>query len=86
LGIHPTGCLTAADRLPEEIQEAIRRLVLLPELGHTRSDLTSRPLRFHPVRDFYIAYAPDEKLLVVIVVLHGRRNPRVIAAFLRERG
>jgi plasmid stabilization system protein ParE len=45
--------LNAADRVLEEIHEAIRRLVLFPELGHARSDLTSRPLRFHPVRDFY---------------------------------
>jgi plasmid stabilization system protein ParE len=39
--------LNAADRVLEEIHEAIRRLVLFPELGHARSDLTSRPLRFH---------------------------------------
>lgn len=76
----------AADRVLAEILEAIRGLVVFPGLGHTRSDLTSRPLRFHPVRDFLIAYAPDEKPLVVVGVLHGRRNPRVIAAFLRERG
>jgi len=38
------------------------------------------------VRDFLIAYAGDEKPLIVIGVLHGRRNPRVIAAMLRERG
>lgn len=43
------------------------------------------PLRFHPVRDFLIAYAPNEKPLVVIAILHGRRNPRVMAAILRGR-
>jgi len=81
-----TDSLNAADCVLEEIHEAIRRLVLFPELGHTRSDLTSRPQRFHPVRDFLIAYAPDEKPLVVIAVLHGRRNPHVTAAFLLKRG
>jgi toxin ParE1/3/4 len=75
----------AADRVLEEIYEAIRALVPFPQLGHSRSDLTSRPLRFHPVREFLIAYAPDEKPLVVIAILHGRRNPRVIAALLRGR-
>ncbi len=30
-------------------------------------------------------YAPDEKPLLVLAILHGRRNPRVIAALLRER-
>ncbi len=77
--------LDAADRILEEIYETIRGLVPYPHRGHTRPDLTSRPLRFHPVRDFLIAYAPDEKPLVVIAVLHGRRSPRVIAAILRGR-
>jgi len=75
----------AADRVLEEIHEAIRALIPFPQAGHTRSDLTSRPLRFHPVRDFLVAYAPDEKPLVVLAILHGRRHPRVMAAILRER-
>jgi plasmid stabilization system protein ParE len=75
----------AADRVLEEIFEAIRALVPYPQLGHSRSDLTSRPLRFQTVRSFIIAYAPDEKPLLVVTVLHGRRNPRVIAALLRGR-
>ncbi len=75
----------AADRLLEEIYESIRRLAAFPRQGHYRSDLTSRPLRFHPVRDFLIAYAPDQNPIVVIAVLHGRRSPRLIAAMLRER-
>jgi hypothetical protein len=32
-----------------------------------------------------IAYAADEKPLAVIAILHGRRNPRVIAAILQKR-
>lgn len=76
----------AADRVIEEIYEAIRGLVSFPDSDHTRPDLTSRPLRFWTVRDFLIAYAGDEKPLVVLGVLHCRRNPRVIAAMLRERG
>ena len=76
----------AADRVLDEIQEAIRTLVLFPHVGHLRPDLTSRPLRFHPIRSFLIVYAADEQPLVVLAVLHGRRNPRVIAALLRERG
>jgi plasmid stabilization system protein ParE len=77
--------LDAADRVLEEIREAMQSLASFPRLGHGRTDLTSRPLRFHYVRDYLIAYAPDENPLVVIAVLHGRRNPRVIAALLRGR-
>jgi plasmid stabilization system protein ParE len=54
-------------------------------LTEHRNDLTSRPLRFWLVRDYLIAYAPDEKRLWVVAVLHGSRNPRVMAAILRGR-
>jgi plasmid stabilization system protein ParE len=54
--------------------------------GHARPDLTSRPLRFQAIRDYVIAYAADEKPLAVIAILHGRRNPRVLAAILNRRG
>ena len=77
--------LDAADRVREEIYETIQSLVPFPYIGHSRPDLTSKPLRFQTVRDYVIAYAPDEKPLAVIAVLHGRRSPRVMAAFLRSR-
>ena len=77
--------LDAADHVLQEIYDAIRALVPFPQQGHPRPDLSSHPLRFHLVRDFLIAYAPDEKPLLVVAVLHGRRNPRVLAALLRER-
>lgn len=79
------GSLEAADRVIDQIHEAILSLIPFPEAGHIRADLTGRPLRFHPVRDFLIVYAPGEKPLVVLGVLHGRRNPRVMAAMLRDR-
>ena len=75
----------AADRVLEQIRTVMRDLVPFPQSGHERPDLTSRPMRFQVVRNFLIAYASDEKPLMIIAVLHGRRNPRVIAAMLRER-
>ncbi len=75
----------AAGRVREEMHDAIRRVIQFPHMGHKRPDLTSRPLRFVVVRDFLIAYAPDEKPLWVIAVVHGRRSPRVMAAILRGR-
>jgi len=77
--------LDAADGVREEIYQAIQSLVPFPYIGHSRPDLTVRPLRFQSVGDYVIAYAPDEKPLAVIAVIHGRRNPRVIAAILRGR-
>jgi plasmid stabilization system protein ParE len=75
----------AARHVREEILDAIRKLVPFPRQGHKRSELTSRPLRFQTIREYLIAYAPDEQPLVVIAVLHGRRNPRIIAAVLHGR-
>jgi toxin ParE1/3/4 len=77
--------LDAADRVIAEILSAIRALVPFPGQGHKRPDLTARPLRFILVREYLIAYAPDEKPLWVIAVMHGRRSPRVMAAILRGR-
>jgi len=75
----------AADRVMSEIFAAIRALVPFPHQGHRRPDLTSRPLRFTLVRQYLIAYAPDEEPLWVVAVMHGRRSPRLMAAILRER-
>jgi len=75
----------AADRLITGIFDAIRSLVPFPGQGHNRPDLTSRPLRFILVREYLIAYAPEQKPLWVVAVMHGRRSPRVMAAILRGR-
>jgi len=76
----------AASRVREDILNVIRALVSFSHQGHRRPDLTSRPLRFTVVREYLIAYAPDERPLLVVAVLHGRRSSRVMAAILRVRG
>ncbi len=75
----------AARRFREELLDANRALVPFPNQGHKRPDLTSLPLRFTIAREYLIAYAPDEKPLWVVASIHGRRNPRVMAAILRGR-
>lgn len=75
----------AADRVIAEILAAIRALIPFPSRGHRRPELTSRPLRFILVREYLIAYAPEEKPLWVVAIMHGRRTPRVMAAILRAR-
>ena len=76
----------AADRVLADIHSTLTTLAESPQIGHRRPDLTTRPLRFHVARDEYlIAYAADEKPLWVVGVLHGRRNPRLMAAILRNR-
>jgi plasmid stabilization system protein ParE len=77
--------IEAADRVREEIYDAIKSLVPFPYVGHQRPDFTKHPLRFQTVREYVIAYAADEKPLLIVAVLHGRRSPRVVAAILRNR-
>lgn len=77
--------IDAADRVIADIFDAIRELVAFPQRGHRRPDLTDRPLRFILVWDYLIVYAPDESPLWVAAILHGRRNPRIMATILRGR-
>jgi len=75
----------AADHVIVEIHQALDALVSFPHQGYRRPDMTHRPLRFVKVRDYLIAYAPDEKPLWVIAIMHGHRSPRIMASILRGR-
>jgi plasmid stabilization system protein ParE len=75
----------AADRVMAEIFDTLRGLVPFPHQGHRRPDLSSRPLRFPLVREYLIAYAPEEQPLWVVAVMHGRRSPCIMVAILRGR-
>jgi plasmid stabilization system protein ParE len=75
----------AADRLIAELHEAMRALVRFPHRGHRRPDLSSRSLRFWAVREYLIAYAPDEHPLWIVAIVHGRRSPRTLKAALGTR-
>jgi plasmid stabilization system protein ParE len=77
--------LDAADRVIAEILSAISAAVPFPSQGHKRPDLTERPLGFLLVREYLIAFAPEEKPLWIVAVLHGRRSPRLMASILRAR-
>ncbi len=77
--------LDAADRIVGDLFDAFDRLALAPYLGHRRPDLATRALRFWVVREYLVAYASDAHPLWIIGVIHGRRNPRLMAAILRER-
>ena len=67
--------LNAADRTISEILSAIRALIPFPGQGHRRPDLTSRPLRFIVVREYLVAYAPDEKPFPLNPIRDERNSP-----------
>jgi plasmid stabilization system protein ParE len=69
----------AADRVEDAIFQACSFVAESPLRGHTRTDLTSHPLRFwtlpqHP--NYSIVYWPDTNPVQIIAVLHGKRNLR----------
>jgi plasmid stabilization system protein ParE len=83
---------SAAERVREEILDAIRRRVAFPRQGHLRSDLTTRHLRFRTLREYLIVYAAEEEPLLVVAVeaasnrsRAARTNIRLIAAMLPRR-
>lgn len=68
-----------ADRVEQAIYEACAFVAESPMRGHTRSDLTRRPLRFWTLTrypNYAIVYRPDTSPLEVVAVLHGKQNIR----------
>jgi len=75
-----------ADRVEQAIYDACAFVAEAPLRGHSRSDLTSRSLRFWTLTrypNYSIVYRPDTTPLQVVAVLHGKRNVRRI---LKHRG
>jgi plasmid stabilization system protein ParE len=70
--------VAAADKLEDELHEAMLRLAEMPGMGHLREDLADEPMLFFPVHRFLIIYRPDIEPLQVIRVLHGARDVQAI--------
>ena len=64
----------AALRVHDALEEAFRHLAEMPAMGHTREDLTDRPLKFWSVSSYLVVYDPASSPLAVIAVLHGARD------------
>lgn len=74
----------AAMRLLDAFERAFRELAANPGLGHRRSDLTRRDLRFWSVYAYLIVYDPNADPIRVARVLHGRRDVRSTLASARR--
>ena len=71
-----------ANRIEGEFHELFASLGRRPHLGHTRKDLTTRPVLFFGLYSFLIVYQPDVKPIRIMAVLRGKRNVKRI---LRQR-
>ena len=71
--------VAAAERVRQELHNAIHSLVDTPGKGHLREDLTDKAVRFWRVRSYLIVYRPDTDPLEIVAVLHGARDiPRLL--------
>ncbi len=67
----------AANRVELAIYDACKLIAQAPESGHSRPDLTPRPLRFWTLTrypNYTLVYRPETSPLQVVAVLHGKRN------------
>jgi plasmid stabilization system protein ParE len=71
-----------ADRIEFDFRELFESLGRMPGQGHTRKDLTQRPVRFFPLHSFLVVYQPDVRPIRIMAVLRGRRNVKRV---LKER-
>jgi antitoxin ParD1/3/4 len=66
-----------ANRVEQAIYDACTFVAKAPMRGHSRSDLTSRPLRFWTLiryPNYTVVYRVETSPLQVIAVLHGKRE------------
>lgn len=71
--------IDAADRWLAEMEKSIRQLAEMPNLGHTRKDLTNRRVLFWPVGRYLIIYRADRRPIEVVRVISSYRDvPRLL--------
>jgi toxin ParE1/3/4 len=63
--------IRAARRVRLQIMRACQTIAANPRLGHSRSDLTDKPVLFWPVRSYLIIYNPGPRPIEIVRVLHG---------------
>jgi toxin ParE1/3/4 len=69
-----SGSLEVADRLIDAITERFFLLARHPALGRARDEDLRPGLRSFAVGQYVIVYRADEGDVVILRVLHGRRN------------
>jgi antitoxin ParD1/3/4 len=71
--------LDAADRWLAKMHQEVRRLAEMPSLGHSRKDLTDKPVLFWPVGRYLIIYQADRRPIEIVRVLSAYRDiPRLL--------
>jgi toxin ParE1/3/4 len=78
--IDEIGAFIAQDSLDSALkvydapEESFELLAENPGIGHTREDITARPVKFWSVFSYLVVYDPQTDPLEVIAVIHGARD------------
>jgi plasmid stabilization system protein ParE len=75
--------IDAAVKVVLALEDAFVLLALRPGIGHSREDLTERPLKFWSVYSYLVVYDPAGEPLTIVAVLHGARD---VAQILKDIG
>ncbi len=64
----------AASKVRQRIFVALKRIAEHPGIGHTREDLTDKPVHFWPIGRYWVIYDPATRPVRIIRVLDGARD------------
>ena len=71
-----------ANRIDDEFHQLFISIAQHPGQGHTRKDLTNRPVLFVALYSFLVVYRSDASPILIVAVIRGKRDVRRV---LRER-
>lgn len=63
-----------AKKFLEKIHKDMKRLSNFPEIGHKRSDLTTKDVRFWRIYNYLIVYKVEKTSLEIVRILSGFRD------------
>jgi plasmid stabilization system protein ParE len=66
--------IDAALKVLDALEESFELLAENPAIGHTREDLTARPVKFWSVYSYLVVYDPTSAPLAVLAILHAARD------------
>ncbi len=66
--------IDAALNVYDALEHAFQLLADNPGIGHTREDLTERPVKFWSVCSYLVIYNPASSPLEIITVVHSARD------------
>lgn len=65
---------TAAKKMLDSFFTAMDMLAEHPEIGHTRPDLTDKPVKFWPVKTHYLIIYKNTHPIEIVRILSGYRD------------